>query len=205
MDPRDVSNFFALALLLGAVGVIVAAVRPSTRSELSRGAPAIVAVAAIGATAGSLYFSEIADYIPCTYCWYQRIAMYPMALIVPVAMVLRDRSILRYSLDTRARRPRDLDLPHPTPAVSRPEFELVRTDESLHGEVGRSVRVHDHPADGRHDVRDHRRRQHHRSAHAASRRRRHRRRRAQRADIDRIESGCPDLSSPRRDPDEGDT
>ena len=71
MDPRDVSNSFALALLLGAVGVIGAALRPSTRAELSRFAPMIVAVAAIGATAGSLYFSEIADYLPCTYCWYQ--------------------------------------------------------------------------------------------------------------------------------------
>ncbi len=98
MDPRDVSNFFALALLLSAVGVIVAALRPSTRSELSRGAPVIVAIAAVGATAGSLYYSEIADYIPCTYCWYQRIAMYPMAVIVPLAIVLRDRSVLRYSL-----------------------------------------------------------------------------------------------------------
>lgn len=98
MDPRDVSNFFGLALLLGAVGVIVAAIRPSSRSELSRGAPVIVAVAAVGATAGSLYFSEIANYVPCTYCWYQRIAMYPMAVIVPLALALRDRSILRYSL-----------------------------------------------------------------------------------------------------------
>ena len=98
MDPRDVSNSFALALLLGAAGVIGAALRPSTRAELSRFAPMIVAVAAIGATAGSLYFSEIADYLPCTYCWYQRIAMYPLALIVPLAIALRDRSILRYSL-----------------------------------------------------------------------------------------------------------
>lgn len=98
MDPRDVSNFFALILLLSAVGIVVAALRPSTRTELSRYATAIVAIAAVGATAGSLYFSEIADYIPCTYCWYQRIAMYPMAVIVPLAIVLRDRSILRYSL-----------------------------------------------------------------------------------------------------------
>lgn len=98
MDPRDVSNFFALALLLGAVGVVVAALRPSSRSELSRVAPAVVAITAVGSAAGSLYFSEIADYVPCTYCWYQRIAMYPMAVIVPLAIALRDRSILRYSL-----------------------------------------------------------------------------------------------------------
>jgi disulfide bond formation protein DsbB len=98
VDPRDVSNFIALILLLGAAATVVAAVRPATRSELSRGAPAIVAFAAIGATAGSLYFSEVANYVPCTYCWYQRIAMYPMAVIVPLALILRDRSILRYTL-----------------------------------------------------------------------------------------------------------
>jgi len=98
VDPRDVANFFALVLLLGAAGVIIAAIIPTARTELARAAPIVVAVAAVGATAGSLYFSEIADYIPCTYCWYQRIAMYPMAVIVPLAIALRDRSILRYSL-----------------------------------------------------------------------------------------------------------
>ena len=98
MDPRDVSNFFALVLLLGAAVVFIAALVPAGRVELSRRAPVIVAIAAVGATAGSLYFSEIADYVPCTYCWYQRIAMYPMAVIVPLAIVFKDRSILRYSL-----------------------------------------------------------------------------------------------------------
>jgi disulfide bond formation protein DsbB len=98
VDPRDVANFFALVLLLGAAGVIIAAIIPTARTELARAAPIVVAAMAIGATLGSLYYSEIADYIPCTYCWYQRIAMYPMAVIVPLAIVLRDRSILRYSL-----------------------------------------------------------------------------------------------------------
>jgi disulfide bond formation protein DsbB len=98
MDPRDVANFFALVLMLSAVGVVAALFRPQTRAELGKRAPAVAAIAAVGATAGSLYFSEIADYIPCTYCWYQRIAMYPMAVIIPLAIVLRDRSILRYSL-----------------------------------------------------------------------------------------------------------
>lgn len=98
MDPRDVANFFALVLLLSAAGIVVATLRPASRAEVSKRAPAIAAVAAVGAMAGSLYFSEVADYIPCTYCWYQRIAMYPIAVIVPLAIVLRDRSILRYSL-----------------------------------------------------------------------------------------------------------
>jgi len=33
------------------------------------------------AMAGSLYYSEIAHYVPCLLCWYQRIAMYPMVVI----------------------------------------------------------------------------------------------------------------------------
>lgn len=98
VDPRDVANFFALVLLLGAAGVVVTAIIPSTRAELSRAAPIVVAATAIGATLGSLYFSEVADYIPCTYCWYQRIAMYPMAVIVPLGIIMRDRLVLRYSL-----------------------------------------------------------------------------------------------------------
>lgn len=98
MDPRDVANFFALVLLLGAAGVIIAAIIPAARAELARVAPIVVAATAIGATLGSLYYSEVADYIPCTYCWYQRIAMYPIALIVPLAITFRDRSILRSSL-----------------------------------------------------------------------------------------------------------
>ncbi len=98
MDPRDVSNLFAIALLAGALVTVAAVVRPATRMQLSRFALVVVSIAAVGATAGSLYYSEIADYVPCTYCWYQRIAMYPMAVITPLALIARDRSILRSTL-----------------------------------------------------------------------------------------------------------
>lgn len=33
------------------------------------------------ATLGSLFFSEIMEFVPCSLCWYQRIAMYPLAII----------------------------------------------------------------------------------------------------------------------------
>ncbi|KAA0944359.1 disulfide bond formation protein B [Sporosarcina sp. ANT_H38] len=38
------------------------------------------------ATLGSLYFSEVRGYEPCTLCWYQRILMYPIVLISGVAL-----------------------------------------------------------------------------------------------------------------------
>ena len=39
-------------------------------------------VLALVATLGSLYYSEIADFQPCRLCWYQRIAMYPLAVLL---------------------------------------------------------------------------------------------------------------------------
>ncbi|BAN04355.1 disulfide bond formation protein B [Ilumatobacter coccineus] len=98
MDPRDVSNLFAIALVVGLAGVIGAMTFARGRHELGRIAPVLVAVAASGATLGSLYFSEVADYLPCKYCWYQRIAMYPIAAITVAALIFRDRAALRYSL-----------------------------------------------------------------------------------------------------------
>ncbi|KAB7650285.1 MULTISPECIES: disulfide formation protein C [Bacillus] len=49
-------------------------------------------------TLGSLYFSEIMKFIPCTLCWYQRIFMYPLVLLLGVAVIKKDYSISRYSL-----------------------------------------------------------------------------------------------------------
>ena len=38
---------------------------------------------------GSLWFSEAANYNPCRLCWYQRTAMYPLAVITLVALIRR--------------------------------------------------------------------------------------------------------------------
>jgi disulfide bond formation protein DsbB len=58
-------------------------------------------VAAV-AMAGSLYFSEIAHFTPCRLCWYQRIAMYPLAVVLLIAAVRRDRAIRRYAIPLAA-------------------------------------------------------------------------------------------------------
>jgi disulfide bond formation protein DsbB len=55
-------------------------------------------IAAIIATLGSLYFSEVLHYIPCTLCWYQRIFMYPLAIILGIAAYRNDRGIYKYVL-----------------------------------------------------------------------------------------------------------
>jgi disulfide bond formation protein DsbB len=55
-------------------------------------------LAAIIATLGSLYFSEVRHFIPCTLCWYQRIFMYPLAIILGIAFYRNDRTIYLYTL-----------------------------------------------------------------------------------------------------------
>jgi len=39
---------------------------------------------------GSLYFSNVRHFAPCVLCWYQRIAMYPLVLVILVGIVKRD-------------------------------------------------------------------------------------------------------------------
>jgi disulfide bond formation protein DsbB len=55
-------------------------------------------VVAGGSMLGSLYFSEVADYIPCRLCWFQRIAMYPIAVVALVAVLRRDRNARWYTV-----------------------------------------------------------------------------------------------------------
>lgn len=93
----------ALAAGLGAIGLVVA------RLVARRSAGAARVVAAVDdaglwlaflvagtCMAGSLYFSEVADYEPCRLCWYQRIAMYPLAVILLVAALRHDRAVRWY-------------------------------------------------------------------------------------------------------------
>ena len=60
------------------------------RAIQARGVIAAWFVATL-ATIGSLFFSEIAKFTPCTLCWYQRIAMYPLVVILGMAMLRRQR------------------------------------------------------------------------------------------------------------------
>jgi disulfide bond formation protein DsbB len=51
---------------------------------------ALAAVVALVATLGSLYLSEVADLPPCRLCWFQRIAMYPLVIVLGLGAVRRD-------------------------------------------------------------------------------------------------------------------
>lgn len=113
MSPETAGTFFALLTLAGnaaVVGVVLVAVAarrsPAARTALDRLrrelAPWAVPFAfliAAGAMAGSLYYSEHVGFEPCTLCWYQRTAIYPVVLILGVAWWRRDGvAPLRYAM-----------------------------------------------------------------------------------------------------------
>ncbi|MFE1244235.1 disulfide oxidoreductase [Fictibacillus sp. NPDC058756] len=61
--------------------------------------PLLIAwLASVIATLGSLYFSEVLQFVPCTFCWYQRILMYPMVILLGIAFYHQDLRITRYIL-----------------------------------------------------------------------------------------------------------
>jgi disulfide bond formation protein DsbB len=50
------------------------------------------------ATLGSLYFSEIKGFIPCDLCWFQRIFMYPLVVILGIGTFQSDISVKKFVL-----------------------------------------------------------------------------------------------------------
>jgi disulfide bond formation protein DsbB len=89
--------FGQVILALLALVAIAALVWPPARRVLAEvrdtllgGELWLAAGIALVASLGSLYFSEVADFIPCRLCWFQRIAMYPLAVLLLVAAVRRD-------------------------------------------------------------------------------------------------------------------
>jgi disulfide bond formation protein DsbB len=49
------------------------------------------------ATIGSLFFSEIMNFVPCSLCWYQRIFMYPLVFVFLVNLLYPDKYLFKYS------------------------------------------------------------------------------------------------------------
>jgi disulfide bond formation protein DsbB len=104
---RATTNFF-LVLTLVADAVVVAGLVLGVAALLSKRArafavdvarfvgPQAVLVAwivAIVTTLGSLYYSEHAGYLPCELCWYQRILMYPLVIVLGVGWLRRDAKV----------------------------------------------------------------------------------------------------------------
>lgn len=112
MDHVEVANtFFTILTLLAnaALGfaIVIALVALVSTRARRFGAAVLDAVGpsarvtawlvATVATLGSLYYSEVANFVPCRLCWYQRICMYPLAVILLIGVLRRDRGVRWYA------------------------------------------------------------------------------------------------------------
>jgi disulfide bond formation protein DsbB len=111
MSPDTVETFYGILALLaiGAIATVVVVRLLAIASPAAQGwygaiaqliRPNAVGMAfwiALLATMGSLYFSEVAHFEPCKLCWYQRIAMYPLVVLLGIAAVRRDDGIRLYA------------------------------------------------------------------------------------------------------------
>ena len=95
----------ASQLTIAVVVVLALASRPTLarlRAALGDQALQLAFVVALVATLGSLWLSEGAHFVPCRLCWYQRIAMYPLSVILGIAAWRRDVSVRVYALPVAA-------------------------------------------------------------------------------------------------------
>lgn len=98
MDASQVADLEGTATTAGVVALVALVVlrlaAPGRYRELRRAVAgngmALAGGVAVLATLGSLWFSEGAHFPPCEFCWYQRIAMYPLAVLLPLAAWRRD-------------------------------------------------------------------------------------------------------------------
>jgi len=108
MPDVDVATNFFLVLTFVADAVVVIAVlcalaalvSPAARATVTAWARAVAPQSVVFAwivatvtTLGSLYYSEHAGFVPCELCWYQRIVMYPLVIVLGVAALRRDRAV----------------------------------------------------------------------------------------------------------------
>ena len=70
----------------------------TTRGSFNATLPYLAWFIALASIAGSLFFSEVMQLPPCVLCWYQRIAMYPLVLIIGTGIILRDVRMKTYAL-----------------------------------------------------------------------------------------------------------
>lgn len=106
MDFETMRMFFSMAAIvanIATIGLLIVILVSKGRDDnplavLSDLTLWLAGGVAIVATLGSLYLSESVGLIPCKWCWFQRIAMYPLAIILPVAAFRRDHKARLYGV-----------------------------------------------------------------------------------------------------------
>ena len=107
MSARNVELYSTFVAILAIVALVAAVALLAYR--LARGAEAarsllgdsaiwLAWLVAVVATVGSLIYSGVIHFEPCRLCWYQRIAMYPLSVVLMVGAIRREAVVRFYAL-----------------------------------------------------------------------------------------------------------
>ena len=105
---HDVEAALAIVALIGVVLMVAARLIPTVigvrfLDALYRVQLPLAALVAVTAMSGSLFFSEFNEkWIPCRWCWFQRIFMFSLAIILTVAAIRRDRNVKWFAVPLAA-------------------------------------------------------------------------------------------------------
>lgn len=101
IDPQTIAKGIAFLAIIGQGATLLVLLGWPWRKTALRGIYQFLAtnallgafLIAVFSTLGSLYISDVANYVPCELCWYQRIMMYPLVLLLGLAVAKKNRDI----------------------------------------------------------------------------------------------------------------
>jgi disulfide bond formation protein DsbB len=105
-SATDFLSYLTIILDIGAVLLFFILVTPLRRRGWTRDVVEFIGeraiflsfLVALGATLGSLFYSNIAGFQPCELCWWQRIFLYPQTILLLVAFIKKDRLMRLHSI-----------------------------------------------------------------------------------------------------------
>ena len=89
---------FALLFILVVAFLKTSPIRLAVFSFISKNALLLSFLVSLSAVIGASIFSEGIGFEPCLLCWYQRILLYPQAVLFAVALKKKDVNIFNYTL-----------------------------------------------------------------------------------------------------------
>lgn len=99
-----ITHYLSILTIIGLVAIVAWAVTILVRDKnklvdiVARHATLVGLIASLTGVMISLFYSEVLGLVPCELCWYQRILLYPQAVLFAVAWWRRDRSVWAYSI-----------------------------------------------------------------------------------------------------------
>lgn len=101
IEPKTITHGLALLTIVGQAGLVLVLLGwPWRKTALKKVYHFFSEYGLLGAfviallsTLGSLYFSEVAKYVPCELCWFQRILTYPQVVLLGLALAQKNRDV----------------------------------------------------------------------------------------------------------------